>query len=373
MALEGNLKSFGLAEILQLIAVQQKTGMLTVTRDTQSVVMFFREGQIVSTRDRRRKARDPFREYVARYGVLTRADLDRVAQIAQQSKLDFVDIVASEGFLSEDELRMHWRKQVQETMHEVLTWEQCTYKFITSEEVVATVKTLGVFSVEAMLMESMRRIDEFPGLLEMFPNDGILVARTGDPDPSAELTTNERMILDLLGGDIVSIRDLIARGRMPLFEVYETLKLLREKKLIRTRDERAEAAAEAEAREASSGSRRRRRNPLPFLVALAALGAASWTTLRAPATRAVRLVSRSAATRTVPAPRADGSIAFDRERVAEHVRWLVEAYRAQTGAWPRSLDDLGRAGLAAPRTLRTARTLGIRYRLTPDGGGYTLI
>ena len=66
MALEGNLNSFGLSEILQLISVQQKTGMLTVQSEHGNGVMFFRDGQLVSTRDRRRRARDPFKDYVTR-------------------------------------------------------------------------------------------------------------------------------------------------------------------------------------------------------------------------------------------------------------------------------------------------------------------
>ena len=92
MALEGNLSSFGLEEILQLIAVQQKTGMLSVTINEKATVLFFRDGKIISTRDRRSKTRDPFREYLMRYGVLTREQLVRLTQIGTQSKLDLLDL-----------------------------------------------------------------------------------------------------------------------------------------------------------------------------------------------------------------------------------------------------------------------------------------
>ncbi len=78
MALEGNLSAFGLSEIFQLIAVQQKTGMLTVSGQSSSAVLFFRDGVVISTRDRRRKARDPFTEYLTRYGILTRDELIKI-------------------------------------------------------------------------------------------------------------------------------------------------------------------------------------------------------------------------------------------------------------------------------------------------------
>src|SRR5688572_4769285 len=141
MALEGNLGSFKLEEILQLIAVQQKTGMLSVSINEKSTVLFFRDGKIISTRDRRSKTRDPFREYLMRYGVLSREELVRITQIGTQSKLDLLDIITSEKFMDEQTLTRQWRLHIQETLHDVLTWDQCTYKFVSGDEIIAGVKT----------------------------------------------------------------------------------------------------------------------------------------------------------------------------------------------------------------------------------------
>ncbi|MCK5407306.1 MAG: DUF4388 domain-containing protein, partial [Candidatus Krumholzibacteria bacterium] len=242
MALEGNLSAFGLSEIFQLIAVQQKTGMLTVAGQNSSTVLFFRDGVVISTRDRRRKARDPFKEYLTRYGILTRDELIKITQISSQSKLDLVDILRSEALLSEDDLLKHFRNQIQETMHEVLTWDQCTYKFISNEDVVDGIKAVGEFGIEGLLMESMRRIDEFPQMLEMFPNDRIMISRADDADESEhdKMTRNEKAILALLEKS-TSFHGLVAKAKLPLFEVYESLKLLNERELIQTQDETPQA------------------------------------------------------------------------------------------------------------------------------------
>lgn len=470
MALEGNLNSFGLSEILQLISVQQKTGMLTVQSEHGNGVMFFRDGQLVSTRDRRRRARDPFKDYVTRYGVLSRKALMRISQIASQSKLDFVDIVASEGLLSDADLEKHWRKHLQETMHDVLTWEQCSYKFISSDDIVKDVKTLESYSVEAMLMESMRRIDEFPQMLKQFPSDMTTVTRVdpgagkpasgsrddrkpgrsgtvatatptpfpdaiepdqvslGDPDsapaePFAEdpfaldlgetetpapepgdapaaleakteslfddendtgpgeslgdvsetlaldeddqLTQNEKDLLALIV-DTVTIRDLIARGKMPTFEVYEALKLLVDKELVRVRAVEVTGAASADA---PSRRRRRRRsgprNPLPFVASLVLFAAAAGVGLYRPA---MSVLNGDALHVTILQ---DGEMA--RTRLEHHLRWLIEAYRAENGAYPPNLDELIEAGLAGERLIEDAREQGFRYRLTAGRAAYTLL
>jgi len=48
MALQGNLDDFSLPEILQLIAVQQKSGVLKLTSGSDVAVIFFDGGRVVS-------------------------------------------------------------------------------------------------------------------------------------------------------------------------------------------------------------------------------------------------------------------------------------------------------------------------------------
>jgi len=122
MSLEGNLTAFGLSEILQLIAVQQKSGMLAVTSQDRSKVLFFRDGQVISTRDRRRKSKDPLRDYLTRYGILSREELIRITQISAQSKLDLTDIIISEKFLDGERLNKQYRNHIQDETHDLLTW-----------------------------------------------------------------------------------------------------------------------------------------------------------------------------------------------------------------------------------------------------------
>ena len=108
MSLEGNLTAFGLSEILQLIAVQQKTGMLSITNQDRSNVLFFRQGCIISTRDRRRKSKDPLKDYLTRYGILTRENLIRITQLGAQAKLDMTEVIMSEKLLNQEEMKLHY-------------------------------------------------------------------------------------------------------------------------------------------------------------------------------------------------------------------------------------------------------------------------
>lgn len=364
MALEGNLSAFGLSEILQLIAVQQKTGMLTVSSKESNAVIFFRDGTIISTRDRRRKANDPFKEYLTRYGVLTRDQLIKMTQISAQSKLDILDIIGSEGFMTDQEIRSHFQKQIQESLHEILSWEQCSYKFISSDDVVSGIATCGEFSIEAMLMESMRRIDEFPQLLEMFPSDRVLVNRSEKAAGEEAFTGNEKRILSVLG-DGASLSELISRGKMPLFEVYETLKQLSEKRLIETRDN--EPLVQENARKKKKKARRtvNRRNPVPFVAALVLFGAALFLGMHG-------FVKNFAEHRTALIQSIESN-SVARNQVEHRLRWVIEAYRAQHGKYPPSLDELEESATAPPGFLKMVDLFSFRYQLTPGGSAYTLL
>jgi hypothetical protein len=363
MALEGNLSAFGLSEILQLIAVQQKTGMLTVSSQESNAVMFFREGSIISTRDRRRKARDPFKEYLTRYGVLTREQLIKITQISSQSKLDLLDIIVSEGFMSEEEIRTHFQKQIQESLHEVLSWDQCSYKFISNADVVEGISTTGEFSIEGMLMESMRRIDEFPQMLELFPSDGVLITRADAEVDEEGMTQNERAILELLD-ETTSVRDLVACAKMPLFEVYESLKLLSEKELITTKDaeptEHVAVDARAAARKAAA-----RRNPLPFVVASVFFAATMFL--------GVHGFIKNFEAHRVAVMQSIESNSIARNQVEVRLRWVIESYRAQYGLYPGSLEVLEESGLASPQLLKMVELFSFRYQLTPGSTAYTLL
>jgi hypothetical protein len=363
MALEGNLSAFGLSEILQLIAVQQKTGMLTVSSQDSNSVIFFRDGMIISTRDRRRKAKDPFKEYLTRYGVLTREQLIKITQISSQSKLDLVEIIGSEGFMSEEEIQTQFQKQIQESLHEVLSWDQCSYKFISNSDVVEGITTSGEFSIEAMLMESMRRIDEYPQMLDMFTSDRILVTRVDKDEDVEGLTKNEKWILALLD-DSMSLRDLIARGKMPLFEVYESLKRLSEKELIKTKDEEPDAN-EAVVKKAAARRAAARRNPVPFIAVLILFAATLFLGLHG-------FVKNFEAHR-VAVMQSIESNSIARNQVEQRLRWVIEAYRAQHGMYPRSLDVLAESGIAPPRLLKMVDLFSFRYQLTPGSTAYTLL
>ena len=364
MALEGNLTAFGLSEILQLIAVQQKSGMLSVNSDERALVMFFRDGSIVSTRDRRRRGHDPLKDYLTRYGILSQAELMKINNLSSKSKLDMTEVIISENYLSEEELCLHYRNQIQEAAHEMLTWEQCSYKFIPSEEIIKGLKTWGEFNIEGILMESMRRIDEFPQMIKDFPHSGMLISRS-DQDMPDGLSTNEKTVYSLLDQER-TIESLIGRGKMPSFEIYEALKHLKDKDLVEAGGDETEENEKAAV--ATFDGEKIRRSFKRYLATGCIFIIFSLVLYTGAQTSFQQLRPQS---KMIQPSLFNEAIA--RHRAEEKLRWVIEGYRENYGHYPHALSQLEVSNFVADDFLVRLEPFSFRYRLTPGKNAYTLL
>ena len=75
MALEGSLRDFGLADILQLIFFQRKTGVLTIEGKMDKVRLLFIEGNITGAESKRRLEANRLGKVLVKKGFLEEKDL----------------------------------------------------------------------------------------------------------------------------------------------------------------------------------------------------------------------------------------------------------------------------------------------------------
>lgn len=376
MALEGNVKDFGLSEIFQLIALQKKSGMLSVTAE-ETMVIFFREGMLISTRDRRGELRDPLRDYLTGYGFLTKEETARIDKIENETGMDLTEILLSEKYFSEDELTSIFIDQMQETMQEVLSWPKSYYKFKIGNQMLQGVKSFASIKVEGILMESMRRIDEFPEMLRIFPSKKMTIKQLAMPaEKPPKLDRQEEVIYELIEGEI-SIEDLVSMAKMARFCTYEALKNLLEKGLLEIGEIPVEEVQEV-VEPVKKVVKRRKMRVVPtfatilFLLASFAVGEYLVPLVLPPGWS----VARSAEPEPV-VPAGDTFIAEDlselHERFAlEAIRNGIETHMAVKGSYPITLEILTVRGIISTSLLDEAQRYGFVYRMLDEGASYSL-
>jgi hypothetical protein len=222
MALQGNLDDFSLPEILQLIAVQQKSGVLKLTAGDDLAVIFFDGGKVVSTRDRRRNAKDPLKPFLLKTGRITEPQLRQVETIEAESRRELTDILLSGNYMTSEQLTKALEEQVQDTLHQLLTWKTGAYHFSGDSRTVPKFAVNVRLNTEGLLMESMRRIDEFARYREVLSSPAMVLRPKALATPPKDMTEAERRVLPLVDG-LRPLRDVIAQAKMVEFEVYEAL------------------------------------------------------------------------------------------------------------------------------------------------------
>src|ERR1700677_4117053 len=104
MALNGTLKDFGIADILQLIGQQQKTGVLYIKSKTEEVEVSFLDGQVVRALSKTRQSRELLGTMLVNSGVLTEGELGEALEIQKRTLKRLGDILVAEGRVSADHL-----------------------------------------------------------------------------------------------------------------------------------------------------------------------------------------------------------------------------------------------------------------------------
>lgn len=243
--LQGRLADFTLEEILQLIALQQKTGLLTV-HASYPMFLAFEMGLLVGYRDRRRSGGDPLAGFLKRYGFFPADTWEHIDFVAHNSNLDLTEILGNEGLLSVEELDRIQQEAAQEDIYFGMQLQDGRYNFVPGRDAIAGLKGRVRMKVDGLLMEAVRRIDEIEQIRERFPDSQTRVRRTDHEPESLQMSDPQRRVLNLLG-EGTTVGAIVAQARMCEFDTLQTLDELRASNLLLPQTLESPNAADADA------------------------------------------------------------------------------------------------------------------------------
>src|SRR5687768_429971 len=128
MAIKGNLKEAALPDVLQLLAMGQKTGCLSLTDRSNFGYIYFDRGRITYASIVNR--RDRLGDLLVKNGQLQADEL--FAAIDEQGKNPgqrLGEILVRRGSITRDQLEQYIRIQIEEAVYFLFTWVQGTFQF----------------------------------------------------------------------------------------------------------------------------------------------------------------------------------------------------------------------------------------------------
>jgi len=239
MALKGTLKDFGIADILQLIAQQQKTGMLVLKAQDAEVSLGFKDGNIVKVESAFKKKKDLLGTLLVRAELITEQQLEQALEMQKRTLQRIGDVLVTSRVIPEQKLAEMRQLQAAETLYRLFTWKSGNYEFEPGA-VELDIEPISPLRAESVLMEGFRMVDEWPlirkritsyemtfeRLKQMPPRSGAEGDPLGPDDPFAgefeSLGREERTIFELVAPsrDVRKIIDLSCLGE---FEACKAL------------------------------------------------------------------------------------------------------------------------------------------------------
>lgn len=221
MALTGNLKTFLLASILQLLHNDRKTGTLHLTNGDEEVKVIFKEGTIVYAMSSQKGAR--LGNYLVSKGVLSMELLEECLAEGKQKKLALGKVVVDRGIITGDVLTGFIHRQVEEIIYGLFLWDSGEFTYRDAQLNLSGL-VVTQLDLTTMMLEASRRIDEMSVLRKQIPNTSVifrLASKTRSPG-DLELSSEEWRVLGLVNGRR-NVEQLVTESRMDKFVVYKIL------------------------------------------------------------------------------------------------------------------------------------------------------
>ena len=171
MPIEGPLTELGIQDVLQLLDLTRKTGVLNVRseRNHDDATIYFDRGAIVAAR--RRRSLRKLGQQLLRAGKLTERELERALQ-QQKTGVEerrIGELLLEQGSVEESDLEQHLRFQIEEAVYDLMGWEEGEFRFEERPEMPPENFPVRI-KVETVLMEGARRIDEWSRLEDRIPS-----------------------------------------------------------------------------------------------------------------------------------------------------------------------------------------------------------
>jgi Domain of unknown function (DUF4388) len=372
MGLEGTLRAFSVMDILQVLGLHRKTGILKIEGKEDTITVSFIGGQIVSADSAVSSLDERVGNLLVRTGKLSSEKLTVALETQRTAPLRLAEILLRHRLALTEDLQEALRLQINRIILTSFRWTEGKFRF---EEEAATdhdEALLHPIPADSLLMEAAHTFDEQPRLEKRIPSLDLVFRRAGGVE-NLRLVVTSAETGD--GALLVSAREaetwrwvdgkcrvgeILERAFLSDLDVYRGLADLLDRNLVVA--ERLERAAGR----VPAGRARR----------LSARTIGSWRIVLLLAASAVREFPRNPLNLLL-GPRGEtretanflASVSLARLASIERA---VRIYYDSSGHYPRSLEDLLAAKVIDVHLATDPYGRAYRYILRSESGKFSL-
>ena len=252
MAFKGTLKEFKVPDILQLISLQKKTGILTFTSSDRFVTLIFEDGLIVGVDAFPKKLEMRVGNVFVKQDFISEEMLQRALSIQKRTNQKIGEILLSMGLIDKVAVQKALKTQAVQIVLSLFKWKKGEYNFKIMTRLDDSIKIIEPIPTDNIVMEGVQMLDEWPLIKKSIPNENMvfepipvniknieIINEYDDEKPSKEgkiyLTETETNILKYINGKN-AVKDLVEMGIFTEYKVYKSVFNLIKKSIIQAKE-----------------------------------------------------------------------------------------------------------------------------------------
>lgn len=246
MAIEGPLQDIGIHDVFQLLDLARKSGRLTVrsaARGNEGRV-YFDKGAVVHATMRDNP--HTLGALLRKAGKISDKEMEAAGKAQRDGDTRLLgEILIAQGAVTRRDVEKYMRLQIENVVFDLFSWNEGTFSFADGSDDDVRMDASVRVSIESLLMEGARRIDEWSRMNDRIPGAHVvprLAQVSQESDSYIDLRPAEWEVLTLIDGTH-SLRDIAAELAVSEFEVAKTVYGLLSTELIVIDGHETEAAA----------------------------------------------------------------------------------------------------------------------------------
>lgn len=220
IAFQGKLKSISVPDLLTFIGMVKKSGILTVESGNITRKFYWEKGELVFANSTHPD--ETLGSFLIRHGKITQEQNMKSGMLVEPGKRQG-KILVQMGILTPKQLWWAVKNQVLEIIYGIFSLSEGNFFFEEIEEPTEEKIKLST-STTNIIMEGIRRLDEWPRIKELIPDDTVVPTLVPPEfrDNQVKFHEGEIEVMNLVDGKR-NIRDIV---HVSPFEAFETLRIL---------------------------------------------------------------------------------------------------------------------------------------------------
>ncbi|MDO5576128.1 MAG: DUF4388 domain-containing protein [Fibrobacter sp.] len=235
MVLSGTLREFILADVLQLLTQQKITGNLILNNGLNEGVVVFKDGIIVAAVKNDENLSNKLFLYLVEIKQAPSNKINKLFTTYESDISALTKQIVRKGYLTESEAKVFCESVTEDILCSLFVWNTGKYRFDSSENVDSLIPANIAITSESIVMEAMRRIDEW-NRMKLHINGNIVFVRS-KKEPTQKtiidpFKATAEYLYSLLDGTS-PVKEFVGNTCLTEYKIYEGLnELLQQEKIV---------------------------------------------------------------------------------------------------------------------------------------------